>query len=104
LSARDAAPRAVAAPGGGLTSKGNPRSVSRPRRAKKAPIPTTPLPLKLLEPRIAERLRGAGIKSCEQWQALTPIARSSIWGITKAARIEVDACVTAALERGQGRA
>jgi hypothetical protein len=71
--------------------------------AKTSPTtpPTTPFPFRLLEPKLAERLRKAGIKSCEQWQGLTPIARSSIWGITKAARIEIDAVVAAALERGR---
>jgi hypothetical protein len=69
------------------------------RAQAKTPTPTTstPIPFKLLEEKIAERLRNAGIRSCEQWKELTPMARSSIWGVTRA----VDAIVAAALERAR---
>lgn len=74
-----------------------PASAGKRARPKSA----TPFPFKLLDQRIAERIRGAGIKTCKQWRDLTPFQRDAIWGITRAVRIEVDAIVTAALERKQ---
>jgi hypothetical protein len=65
-----------------------------------APIARTPFPYKLLEARIVQRLRAAGVRSCEDWRNQTPLQRNGIWGVSRSVVLELDAICTAALERG----
>jgi hypothetical protein len=54
-----------------------------------------PVPVDLLPPAIAARLRAAGILNCDAWLTLTPQERCAIWGITRAMALEITALVSA---------
>jgi hypothetical protein len=60
---------------------------------------TIPLPWAALPPVIAQRLRAAGIATCEQWLALGA-KRRLIWGVTRRASKQVDSAVSALLTQG----
>ena len=58
---------------------------------------TTPLPADI-SPTLVERLRAAGVTSCEQWVALKG-RRKLIFGVPARAVREIDAAVKVQLDR-----